>query len=80
MNLILYKFIFIDLKDADMISSLIPYTLKAIILSIIFCGLIIGYNYLFDSSFDPWWGVLPAILIPSFSSNKTKNISEDVKE
>ena len=39
-----------------------------------------AYNYLFDSSLDIWWGVLPAVLIPSFSTNKTEDISKDSKE
>ena len=63
-----------------MISSLIPYAFKVILLSIIFCGLIFAYNYLFDSSLDIWWGVLPAVLISSFSTNKTEDISKDSKE
>jgi len=59
-----------------MISSLLPFLIKFILLSIIFCGLIFAYNYFFDSSVDVWWGVVPAVLIPSFGSKKSGNTEE----
>ncbi len=59
-----------------MISLLIPFLIKAFLLSIIFCGLIFGYNYFFDASVDVWWGIVPAVVIPSFGSKKSDNSEE----